>query len=158
MPHLTNETSVLETCMIETTSNALLTSSISTVQTEDNPAMLQNPFTPSLVGDDSYVCIQSTDVHWCTRLPLKVQSTDTASPLAVDALIDSGAMGQFIDAEFVKGKDSKPDPSLMLYLFITLMAPRMKLIPSRRKLTLSAPLIITLSILTLQSQAWDDLL
>jgi len=33
---------------------------------------------------------------------LKVQSTDTASPLDVDTLIDSGATGQFIDAEFIK--------------------------------------------------------
>jgi len=57
MPHLTNKASVLETCMIETTCNALLTCSISTVQTEDNPAMLQNPPIPSLAGDDSYVCI-----------------------------------------------------------------------------------------------------
>ena len=98
-PRLTNDSSILDRCRIETASNA--TSSIPSVQIEGSPAILPTSPLPSFTGGDSYVCIQSIDIRWCTRIPLKIQSVDTASPLAVDALIDSGATGQFIDAEFV---------------------------------------------------------
>src|SRR3979490_2479193 len=41
------------------------------------------------------------------RVPLKVLSVDTGRPLAIDALLDSGATGMFIDIEFVWAKRLK---------------------------------------------------
>ena len=35
------------------------------------------------------------------RSPIEGQSVDTGCPLAIDALLDSGATGMFIDIEFV---------------------------------------------------------
>ena len=41
------------------------------------------------------------------RVPLKVQSVDTGHPLAIDALLDSGATRVFIDIEFVRAERLK---------------------------------------------------
>src|SRR3979490_3618023 len=52
-----------------------------------------------------YVC--SADTRRCTRVPLKVQSVDTGCPLAIDALLDNGATGMFINIEFVQAERLK---------------------------------------------------
>src|SRR3979490_2599884 len=79
-------------------------------QTEIQPAMPEN--TPTILTPErqppplcTYVC--SADTRRCTRVLLKVQSVDTGRPLAIDALLDSGATGMFIDIEYVRAKRLK---------------------------------------------------
>src|SRR3979490_3149819 len=79
-------------------------------QTEIQPAMPEN--TPTILTPErqppplcTYVC--SADTRRCTRVLLKVQSVDTGRPLAINALLDSGAIGMFIDIEFVWAKRLK---------------------------------------------------
>ena len=55
-----------------------------------------------------YVC--SADLCQCTKVPLKIHSVDTGTPLAIDSLLDSGATGLFIDVEFVKEQKLRTCP------------------------------------------------
>ena len=78
-------------------------------QTEIKPAMpANNPTIPTSEGQPPphiYVC--STDTHRCTRVPLKIHSVDMGCPLAIEALLNSGATRMFIDIEFVQAKRLK---------------------------------------------------
>src|SRR3979490_395784 len=67
------------------------------------------PTIPTPEGQPPPPCIYvySADTHQCMRVPLKVQSVDTGCPLAINALLDSGAIGMFIDIEFVWAKRLK---------------------------------------------------
>ena len=55
-----------------------------------------------------YVC--SEDLRQCTKVPLKIRSVDTGTPLAIDSLLDSGATGLFIDVEFAKEQKLQTHP------------------------------------------------
>src|SRR3979490_3075309 len=100
MPRSTYRFSVLETCTLGITRDMLHPPPIPD-QTEIRPAMPEKKPPPLRI----YVC--SADTHRCTRIPLKVQSVDTGCPLAIDALLDSGATGMFIDIEFVQAERLK---------------------------------------------------
>ena len=63
----------------------------------------------------AYVC--SADTRRCTRIPLKIHSVDTGHPLAVISLLDSGATGMFIDAEFVRAECYEIDKHTDIYSF-----------------------------------------
>ena len=74
-------------------------------QTETKPAMSKTPTViPTISETDPpphvYVC--SADLCQCTKVPLKICSVDTGTPLAINSLLDSSATGLFIDVEFVK--------------------------------------------------------
>ena len=49
--------------------------------------------------------IRSTTLRRSTELKIRIHTVDSAHPMAVDALLDSGATGMFIDAEFAKAKN-----------------------------------------------------
>ena len=49
--------------------------------------------------------IHSTHLRRATELKVHLQTLDSSQPMAVDALLDSGATGMFIDREFVKAKN-----------------------------------------------------
>jgi hypothetical protein len=49
--------------------------------------------------------LYSTHLHRSTELKVHLQTLDSSQPMAVDALLDSGATGMFIDHEFVKTKN-----------------------------------------------------
>src|SRR3979490_1103734 len=100
MPHSTNRFSVLETCTLGITRDMLHPPPIPD-QTEIRPAM------PEKQPPPPHIYVYSADTHHCTRVPSKVQSVDTGCPLAIDALLDSGATGMFIDIEFVQSKSLK---------------------------------------------------
>src|SRR3979490_1062867 len=100
MPCSTNWFSVLETYTLGITRDMLPPPPIPD-QTEIQPAM------PEKQPPPPHIYIHSADTRRCTRVPLKVQSVDTGPPLAIDALLDSGATGMFIDIEFVRAKRLK---------------------------------------------------
>ena len=104
MPCLTNWFSVLENCTVGITSDMLHPLAPSG-QTETKHAMSKTPPVITTVSETDlpphvYVC--SADLHRCTKVPLKICSVDTGTPLAIDSLLNSSATGLFIDVEFVK--------------------------------------------------------
>ena len=104
MPHLTNQFSVLENCTVGITSDMLHPPAPSG-QTETKPTMSKtSPVIPTISETDlpPHVYVHSADLHWCTKVTLKICSVDTGIPLAIDSLLDSGATALFIDVEFVK--------------------------------------------------------
>src|SRR3979490_881715 len=100
MPCSTNWFSVLETCTLGITRDMLHPPPIPD-QTEIQPAM------PEKQPPPPHIYVRSADTRRCMRVPLKVQSVDTGCPLAIDALLDSGATRMFIDIEFVWDKRLK---------------------------------------------------
>ena len=82
-------------------------------QTETNPAMSKTPPVIPIVSETDlpprvYVC--SADLRRCTKVPLKIRSVDTGTPLAINSLLDSSATGLFIDVEFVKEQKLQTRP------------------------------------------------
>ena len=112
MPRLTNWFSVLENCTVGITSDMLHPPAPSG-QTETKPGMSKTPpVIPTASETDSpphiYVC--SADLRQCTKVPLKIRSVDTGTPLAINSLLDSGATSLFIDVEFVKEQKLQTHP------------------------------------------------
>ena len=74
-------------------------------QTETKPAMSKTPPVIPTISETNLtpcVYVRSADLHQCTKVPLKICSVDTGTPLAIDSLLNSSATGLFIDVEFVK--------------------------------------------------------
>ena len=61
-------------------------------------------------GDPPWVYVHSVDTRRCTGIPIKVHSVDRGHPLAVDSLLDSGAIGMFIDVEYVRTQKLQTHP------------------------------------------------
>ena len=103
MPCLTNQFSVLEECTVGVTSD-MLCSSISSNQTETNLAMPGLVPTLSVLenSDPPWVYIRSADTRCYTKIPIKVHSVNTGYTLAVDSLLDSEAIGMFINVKYVR--------------------------------------------------------
>ena len=79
---------------------------VTSSRTENPQAMPETPL-PTLTAQMhslAHAYVRSADTRRCTRIPLKIHSVDTGRPLAVDSLLDSGATGMFIDAEFVRAE------------------------------------------------------
>jgi hypothetical protein len=61
--------------------------------------------------------IYTTHLHQSTELKVHLQTLDSGQPMEVDALLDSGATGMFIDQEFIKAKNlmtwQLPQPILL---------------------------------------------
>ena len=111
MPCSTNRFSVLERCTIGLTSD-MLHPIVTSDQTENPQAMPENPLpTPTAqMHSLAHAYVRSADTCHCTRIPLKIHSVDTGHSLAVDSLLDSGATGMFIDAEFVRAEKLRTQP------------------------------------------------
>jgi hypothetical protein len=95
MPCLTNQFSLLETCTVGPTIDMMDYNYIDGLHEEEDVSMPTNP----------PFYIYSTHLCRSTKLKVHLQTLDSSQPMAVDALLDSGAMGMFIDHEFVKAKN-----------------------------------------------------
>jgi len=63
--------------------------------------VVSNPPTPQL-DDPPYVLMCSVTLQRSTHIPLTIHTIDSNFPMAMNALIDCGATGQFIDIEYVR--------------------------------------------------------
>src|SRR6266481_1727752 len=115
---LTNHFSVLENCMVGSTKDMLdskapqvteeTVSKPPTPKPADPTLSLTPSPTPPLTAkpDDSlYKLIHSTMFQRSTYIPIHVHTVDSNCPLAMKALIDTGATGQFINIEYVQANE-----------------------------------------------------
>src|SRR5882672_12245756 len=102
MPCSTNRFSVLETSTVGSTKDRLTPQSpIDELKTEK--AMPQEPLhQPS---DLTPILIRSSTLRRGTELPLCIHTIGSNTPLLINALIDSGATGRFIDIDYVRSKN-----------------------------------------------------
>ena len=94
-PHSANQFSVLEKCTVESTKYMLDSRVLS--ETEE---VMSNPPTPQ-PDDPPYVLMRSVTLQRSTHIPLTIHTVDSNFPMVMNALIDCGATGQFIDIEYV---------------------------------------------------------
>ena len=83
MPRLTNWFSALENCTVGITSD-MLHPPAPPGQTETKPAMSKTlPVIPTASETDSppRIYVRSADLRRCTKVPLKIRSVDTGTPL-----------------------------------------------------------------------------
>src|SRR5882672_8023435 len=66
-------------------------------------AMLQEP--PHQPSNPTPVLIHSTTLHRGTELPLHIHTIGSNTRLLINALINSGATGWFIDVDYVRSKN-----------------------------------------------------
>src|SRR5882724_6758852 len=101
-PHLTNRFSVLETSTVGSTKDMLTPPSPVTIEPKTEPVMPEHP-TPQLAKTP--LLMQSATLQRGTDIPLHLNTIDSNTPMSVEALIDSGATGMFINIEFVRSKN-----------------------------------------------------
>jgi len=63
--------------------------------------VVSNPPTPQ-PDDPPYVLMCSVTLRRSTHIPLTIHTVDSNFPMAMNALIDCSATGQFIDVEYVR--------------------------------------------------------
>ena len=95
MPCLTNRFSILENCTDDIQYTLAMESS-PTVPLEDMP--INDP-------DPNHILIRSSRLRNSTELQLHIESVSSHHPMGVTALLDSGATGLFIDADYVHAKN-----------------------------------------------------
>src|SRR5882672_10718538 len=102
MPHSTNRFSVLETSTVGSTKDMLIPQSpIDELKTEK--AMPQEPLRQP--SDPTPILISSSTLHRGMELPLCIHTIGSNTLLLINALINSGATGQFIDIDYVRSKN-----------------------------------------------------
>src|SRR6202012_5721871 len=69
------------------------------------------------------ILVRSSHNRHSTEIALQLESVDSHHPMAISALLDSGATGLFIDADFVFAKTSLQPNFPEQYQFTTLMEP-----------------------------------
>ena len=102
-PHSTNHFSVLEDCTVGSTKD-MLDSNVPPTTEE----AVSKPPTPNLAGKPAgppYVLLHSTTFRRSTYIPLHIHMVNSNLPMAMNALIDTGAMGQFLDVKYVRSKE-----------------------------------------------------
>src|SRR5882724_562210 len=97
MPHLTNRFSVLETSTIGSTEDMLTPQSPVTTKPRTEQAMPELP----------PILIHSATLRRGTDILLQLSTIDSNTPMSIKALIDSGAMGLFIDINYVWSNNLK---------------------------------------------------
>src|SRR5882672_5186795 len=101
-PHSTNKFSVLETSTVGSTRDMLTPQSpVDELKTEK--AMPQE--SPHQPPDLTPILIRSSTLCRGTELPLRIHTIGSNTLLLINALIDSGATGQFIDIDYVRSKN-----------------------------------------------------
>src|SRR5882724_3340969 len=101
-PHLTNRFLVLVTSTVGSTRDMLtLQSPVEELRTEK--AMPEEP--PCQSSDPAPILFRSTTLRRGTELPLCIHTIGSNTPLLINALINSGATGNFIDVNYVRSKD-----------------------------------------------------
>src|SRR5882724_13659838 len=92
MPHPTNRFSVLETSTVGSTEDMLTLQSPVTTEPRTKQAV---PELPPLL-----IC--SATLHRGTDIQLQLNTIDSNTPMSIKAVLDSGAMGLFIDINYVQ--------------------------------------------------------
>jgi hypothetical protein len=95
-PCLTNYFSILETCTDTDKTNTPNTVMHLPQELKENTDLSPHP---------TELRLRSTANRNSTELPILLESTSSHHPMAVNALLDSGATGLFIDADFVHAKN-----------------------------------------------------
>src|SRR5882724_8549838 len=98
-PRQTNRFSVLETSTVGSTKDMLTPPSPVTIEPKTKPVVPEHP-TPQLA--ETPLLVGSATLRRGTDIPLCLNTVDSNTPMSVEALIDSGATGMFIDIEFVR--------------------------------------------------------
>src|SRR5882672_2828180 len=102
MPHLTNKFSVLETSTVGSTRDMLTPQSpVDEPKTEKAMPRESSRQPP----DATPILIRLSTLRRGTELPLRIHTIGSNTPLLINALIDSGATGQFIDIDYVRSKN-----------------------------------------------------
>src|SRR5882724_6323930 len=102
MPHQTNRFSVLDTSTVGSTKDMLTPQSPVTTEPKTEPVVPKHP-TPQLAKTP--LLMRSATLQRGTDIPLRLNTIDSNTPMSVEALIDSGATGMFINIEFVRSKN-----------------------------------------------------
>jgi len=97
MHHQTNRFTVLERSTVESTEDMLTLQSSVTTELRTEQAM---PELPPFLIHSATLC-RGTDI------PLQLNTIDSNAPMSIKALIDSGAMGLFIDIDYMQSKNLK---------------------------------------------------
>src|SRR5882672_7419978 len=98
-PRSTNKFSVLETSTVGSTRDMLtLQSPVDELKTE-KAVPRESPHQPP---DSTPILIRSSTFGRGTELPLHIHTIGSNTPLLINALIDSGATGWFIDIDYVR--------------------------------------------------------
>ena len=98
-PCLANRFTALEDCNDKVAKNMMSTSPIPTITIPQPLDVSESPI------DNQRILLRSASLRRCTELQLHIESVSSHHPMGVAALLDSGATGLFIDAEFVKAKN-----------------------------------------------------
>src|SRR5882724_9157686 len=102
MPCQTNRFSVLETSTVGSTKDMLTPPSPVTIELRTESVMPKHP-TPQLA--ETPLLVRSATLQRGTDIPLRLNTIDSNTPMSVEALIDSGATGMFINIEFIRSKN-----------------------------------------------------
>src|SRR5882724_4552973 len=99
MPHSTSRFSVLETSTAGSTRDMLTTQSITNELKTEQAKPKESSHQPS---DLTPLLVCSTTLWRGTEIPLQIPAVGSNSLLLIVNLIDSGAMGKFIDIDHVQ--------------------------------------------------------
>src|SRR5882724_10512104 len=81
----------------------MLTPQSSVEELRIEEAMPEEP--PCQSSDPTPILVRSTTLWRGTELPLQIHTIGSNTPLLMNALIDSGATGKFIDINYVRSKN-----------------------------------------------------
>src|SRR5882724_13598420 len=100
--HQTNRFLVLETSTVGFTKDMLTPPSPVTTEPRTEPVMPKHPMPQPT---ETPLLMRSATLRRGTDIPLHLNTVDSNTPMSVEALIDSGATGMFINIEFVRSKN-----------------------------------------------------
>src|SRR5882724_5351936 len=101
-PRSTNRFSGLETSTVGPTRD-MLTQQSSVEEPRTKKAMPNEP--PCRSSDPTPILVCSTTLQRGAELPLQIYTIGSNTPLLINALINSGATGKFIDIDYVRSKN-----------------------------------------------------
>src|SRR5467141_3507139 len=101
-PHSTNKFSVLEMSTVGSTRDMLTPQSPVDEPKTEKAVPQESPHKPP---DSTPILIRSSTLRRGTELPLHIHTIGSNTPLLINALIDSGATGQFINVDYVRSKN-----------------------------------------------------
>src|SRR5882672_7848692 len=101
-PCLTNNFSVLETSTVGSTRDMLTPQSPVDEPKTEKAVPQESPRQPP---DLTPILIRSSTLRRGTELPLHVHTLGSNTPLLINALINSGATGQFINVDYIRSKN-----------------------------------------------------
>ena len=115
-PRSTNRFSVLENCTVGSTKDMLDSNVLPTTEEVVSKSEMSKPTNaPSETEKRISELLQERVFRRSTYVPIQVHTVNSNHLLAMKALIDCGAMAEFIDHEFVYAHELQTYPVLHLY-------------------------------------------